>query len=82
MSLDERLEELFQSVFHDETLRLTDETTTDEIPGWDSVAHVNLMFSIEEAFGVQFSENGLAEFANIRELKAFLRDQHRHRALP
>jgi acyl carrier protein len=72
MGVDEQLEELFRSVFHNDDLRLTDETTTDDIPGWDSATHLSLMFTIEEAFGVQFSENGLAEFANIGELKKFL----------
>jgi acyl carrier protein len=72
MEFDERLEELFQSVLHNDALRLTDESTTDDIPGWDSATHLSLMFTLEEAFGVRFSENGLAEFANIGELKKFL----------
>ncbi|HSF24261.1 MAG TPA: acyl carrier protein [Blastocatellia bacterium] len=51
---------------------MTDETTAPDIRGWDSVAHINLMFSIEQAFGVQFTGNELAEFKNIGELKVFL----------
>jgi hypothetical protein len=31
------------------------------------------MFTLESEFGVQFKGNQLAEFANIGELKAFLR---------
>ncbi|HEV8724152.1 MAG TPA: acyl carrier protein [Candidatus Binatia bacterium] len=49
-----------------------DSTTAYDILGWDSVAHLNLMFSIEEHFGVMFSGNELAEFKNIDELKQFL----------
>jgi acyl carrier protein len=51
---------------------LTDETTGPDIRGWDSAAHINLMFSIEQAFGVRFTGNELAEFKNIGELKVFL----------
>jgi acyl carrier protein len=72
MNLQKRLEEVFQEVFDDEHLMLTDATTAQNIPAWDSVAHINLMFSIEQAFGVHFSGNELAEFNNIGELKAFL----------
>jgi acyl carrier protein len=72
MSLQKRLEEVFQEVFDDDALLLTDETTARDIPAWDSVTHINLMFSIEQAFGVHFSGNELAEFKNIGELKAFL----------
>jgi acyl carrier protein len=72
MTLHERLEELFREVFNDDELVLTDETTAADISGWDSVAHINLMFSIEQTFGVQFTGNQLAEFKSIGELKKFL----------
>jgi acyl carrier protein len=72
MNLQKRLEEVFKEVFDDEHLTLTDETTARDIPAWDSVAHINLMFSIEHAFGVQFSGNELAQLKNIGELKVFL----------
>jgi acyl carrier protein len=68
----QRLEELFQTVFNDDGLTLRDDMTAAEVPGWDSVAHINLMFSIEQAFGIQFAGNELAEFKNIGELKAYL----------
>lgn len=72
MTLHERLEELFQNVLGDDSIALRDDMTSADVPGWDSVAHVNLMFSIEQVFGVQFKGNELAEFANIGELKAYL----------
>ncbi len=72
MTVHERLEQLFQTVFNDDELTLRDDMTAADVPGWDSVAHINLMFSIEEAFGVQFAGNQLAEFKNVGELKQFL----------
>lgn len=75
MELHERLEALFQEVFEDERLVLTDETTARDIPKWDSLAHINLMFSIEQAFGVRFKGNELADMKSIGELKAFLQAQ-------
>jgi len=72
MDCHEQLVEVFREVFHDDDLVLTDETTARDIPAWDSVAHINLMFSIEQAFGVMFNGNELAEFKNIGELKRFL----------
>lgn len=72
VTLHDRLEDIFRTVLNDEQLTLTDETTAAEVEGWDSVAHINLMFSIESEFGVQFAGNELAEFKNVGELKAFL----------
>jgi len=72
MDVHERLQEVFRTVFDDDSLVLTHETTAADVPGWDSFAHINLMFSIEQAFGVQFAGNQLASFKNVGELEQFL----------
>ena len=73
--LHQQLVDVFQNVFNDDTLALRDETTAAEVDGWDSVAHINLMFAIEERFGIQFAGNELAEFENIGALKRYLADK-------
>jgi acyl carrier protein len=70
--LHDRLEQVFQAVFNDDELQLRDDMKLSEFAGWDSVGHINLMYSIEETFGVQFAGNELAEFKNIGELKNYL----------
>ena len=72
MEVHTRLEEIFRTVFDDQDLVIEDRTTAADVPGWDSVAHINLMFAIEEAFGVQFSDNQLAAFKNVGQLRDFL----------
>ena len=72
MPVHDELERLFRDVFGNESIVLTDETTARDVPEWDSLGHVNLMFSIEERFGVRFRDNQLAEFANVGELERFL----------
>ena len=72
MELHDQLEEVFRQVFDNENLTLADEMTASDIEGWDSVAHINLMFGIEQAFGIRFKGNELAEMKNINELKQFL----------
>ncbi len=72
MQVHEELERLFRDVFGNEDIVLTDDTTADNIAEWDSLGHVNLMFSIEERFGVHFAGNELAEFKNVGELRRFL----------
>jgi acyl carrier protein len=70
----DELEQLFRDVFGDDTIELTEETTARDVPQWDSLGHVNLMFAIEERFRVRFRGNELAEFANVGELKRFLEE--------
>ena len=71
----ERVQEIARDVFDDEELVLEDSTTAADVPGWDSLAHVNFMYTIEQEFGVQFSEDEFTGFANIGELKRMLREK-------
>lgn len=72
MTTHEQLEELFRTVFGDDDLTLTDETTAQDIDAWDSVASINLMFAIESEFNMQFDSHGLNGFRNIGELKRYI----------
>ena len=79
-TLHERVEQVFRTVFNDEGLVLRDETTAAEVPGWDSLEHINLMFALEEEFGMQFVGNELAELENIGALKRLLEQRARRHA--
>ena len=41
-------------------IALTESVTRDSEPTWDSLKHVELIFMLEERFGVQFSEEEMA----------------------
>jgi acyl carrier protein len=71
----ERLQDTFRTVLDDDGLVLTDDLTAQDVPAWDSVAHISLMVTIESEFGVQFSDEQLTGFRNVGELRAFL-DSH------
>jgi len=48
---------------------IRNDLTPADVEGWDSVAHINLMFAVEEAFGVQFIGSEFAQFENVGDLK-------------
>jgi len=72
-----RLQRIFQEVFNDDALLLSDGMTSADISGWDSLGHINLMFAIESAFGIQFTGTELADLKNVGELRALI-----HRKAP
>jgi acyl carrier protein len=39
-----------------------------DVPGWDSVGHLNLIFAIESAFGVRFSIELIAQLDSLRKI--------------
>jgi acyl carrier protein len=68
----ERLEEIFRSVLGDGGIRLETGTRAVDLPGWDSLAHINAMFAIEQEFGVQFPGDEFARVTTIGELEDLL----------
>ncbi len=56
-----KLSGCIKEVFPEATdLQLNEETVLDDIPGWDSMAAVNLQTYISEAFGVTIPEEMLS----------------------
>lgn len=50
-----QVETIFRTVLKNETVVLADETTAEDVPGWDSLTHVVLISEIEKHFGIRFS---------------------------
>lgn len=50
---------IFYDVFDDPTIVLQRETTAADVEGWDSLAQINLIVAIEQAFKISFSFNDL-----------------------
>jgi acyl carrier protein len=45
-----------------------EETTVDNSPLWDSVKHVDIVFAIQDAFGLQFHPREIDEMYSYREI--------------
>lgn len=73
LSLDQRVEHVISDLFGVTDARLTDDTSPAEIPGWDSLGHINVMFGLEQEFGVTFRDEDFAPVATLGELKTRLR---------
>ena len=68
MSLIEQLNKIFQTVFDDETISITPDMTANDIDGWDSLSHVNLITAIETKFNIRFTQKELLTQRNIGNL--------------
>lgn len=77
MKIDERLAEIFRTVFENDDLQMTASTSAADVEGWDSVAHITLIFAIEEEFGFQFSSSELEKARNVGDLQRVI-DQRGH----
>jgi len=65
MTTQEQLNAIFCTVFDDNDIIITPETTANDIDGWDSLSHVNLITAVETAFGIRFSPKELLKQRNV-----------------
>ena len=63
-----RVEEIFREELGQSDLVLTDETTADDVEGWDSLSHVQLVAVMEDAFGIEFSSREILSWDNVGDL--------------
>lgn len=68
-----RLTAIFQDVFDDPGLALTDTTTARDVTGWDSLSTINLVFAIEREFHIKFALGEVQEMKNVGEMMRVIR---------
>jgi acyl carrier protein len=68
----DKLTAVFQDVFEDETLIAKPGLTADDVAGWDSLANLRLMLTVQKAFGVRFTAHEITSLNNVGELAALV----------
>jgi acyl carrier protein len=58
----------FKAAFDVEPRSITIETKPTDIPGWDSMGHVALVSSLEQAFGLSFDVDDVMEMEDVRQI--------------
>jgi len=51
---------------------LTDATVATEVPGWDSLSHINVVLAVEKHFGVRFKSAEVLRLKNVSDLRRLL----------
>jgi len=67
------LTDIFRTVFEDDSIVLDLHITQDDIPQWDSMAHVTLVVEVEHRFGVKFKTAEVEELRDVGELVALIK---------
>jgi acyl carrier protein len=68
MTTFETLNGIFRMVFDDDTIQIEPRMTANDIDGWDSLSHVNLITAVEAKFKIRFSQKELLTLKNIGDL--------------
>jgi acyl carrier protein len=72
MEISHELRQTIMDVLDCDGALITDETVASDIPGWDSLAHINLILNIEMKFGIEFTNQELGSFENVGDLRQLI----------
>ena len=75
MTTLEKINGIFRTVFDNEELDVNPETTANDVDGWDSISHVNLILAVELGFKTRFSPDEIMAFRNVGDLVKALEDR-------
>ena len=71
----EKLNGVFQDVFDDDSIELDENTTADDIDGWDSLEHITLISAVEKAFQMRFTMKEVSGMKNVGEMMDILAER-------
>ena len=64
----EKLTTVFQDVFDDESIIISETTTATDIEDWDSLTHIMLLSAVEDEFGIKFDMKAVQSLKNVGEM--------------
>jgi acyl carrier protein len=67
-----KIQSIFRDHFLDDGLVVGETTSPEDIEEWDSLAHVNLLAAVEQAFGVRFTADEMGNIDGVATLLAAL----------
>lgn len=63
-----KVQEIFQDVFDNDEIEVTNDTAAEDIEEWDSLSHIQLIVAIEKAFGIKLTAHEIMSWDNVGEM--------------
>ena len=67
-----KVDKIFKILFKISQEKIYDDATMNDIPGWDSLTHMDLIAAIEEEFAIVLDGDEIAEMTSIGNIRKIL----------
>jgi acyl carrier protein len=74
--LNDRLEKIIREVFEIEAEKIDENWTSDDIPDWDSVGHLNLIMEVEKEFNIKIEIEEMFEIEKLGDITRILQKKN------
>jgi acyl carrier protein len=72
LEMNERLQQLFETLFKVPKARFNDALSPEQVKGWDSMGHLSLVTALEAEFDVTFQDDDVMEMESVGKVKEAL----------
>ena len=69
------LQPIFQDVFYDEELAVTEETNASDVEDWDSLAQIRIVMAVEKHFSIKFTFDELQSLKNVGDMVNLIQEK-------
>ena len=70
--ISDRLKKIILNELNLDEYDIKDETTANQVPGWDSFNHINVILAIEKDYNIHFKGLEILKVKNIGELQRLI----------
>lgn len=70
--VSDKLKKIISDELGLENFDFKDETTADQVPGWDSFNHINVILAVEKSYDIRFKGLEILRVKNIGELQRLI----------
>jgi acyl carrier protein len=63
--MEDKIKEILATILEIDISEVNNKTNPDTVANWDSLRHMKLVFSIEEEYGVEFSDDQIIQLTDV-----------------
>ena len=73
--ITEKLTAIFREVFEDPSIVVTDGMTANDVRMWDSISHIDMIYSVESVFKIRLTTRQVAGLKTVGDLISLVEEK-------
>jgi acyl carrier protein len=79
--VNDRLENVVRKTFQLAQKEISEEWSSDNIPGWDSMGHLSLLLAVEKEFNIKFEIDEMFQITTLKDIDCLIQKKEKKRVV-